>query len=158
MQISDDVKHALIHEAGHAAAYHLLQHQNAGIAVLREGLKFCNIVAPSGPTHGEAGGSAAELLFFKDYDNDAARADKLGLGMTDAEYREQVNLTKAFLSPCKNHISKIYAELLSEVSWRNSLDDFPILAGPVGGMNLPPGGTFSMLMTADEIAAVMATT
>lgn len=156
MLIDDDVKHALIHEAGHATAYSLLQHQYAGIAVLREVLKFCNLVAPNGPVDGEAAGSAAEVLFFKHYDNSAARADRTGLGMTEEEYRKQVDLTVAFLSPHKKQIYKIYKQLLDKVLWRESLEDFPILAGPVGGMNLPSGNTFSMLITADEVATALA--
>jgi len=156
MLIDDDVKHALIHEAGHATAYSVLQHQSAGIAVLREVLKFCNLVAPDGPVNGEAAGSAAEVLFFEHYDLDAATAHRVGLGMTEEEYRKQVDLTVVFLSPYKKQIYEIYKQLLGEIIWRETLADFPILTGPVGGMNLPTGGTFTMLMTPDEIATVIA--
>jgi len=156
MIINTDLKSASVHEAGHAVAYYLLQHKSAGIAARKEGLVFCNLVAPSSPPMGDAAGSAAELLILGDYDKSGARKDRTNLGLSEAEYNELVKSTISFLSPYKRKIKRIHSLLLERVRRRESLDDFPPIEGPVGGMNPPDDGyTYCLILSIEEISAAV---
>jgi len=155
MIVNEDLKRALLHEAGHAVAYFLLNHQSAGIAVRKEGLKFCNIVASGSPPMGDAAGSAAEVLFLKNYDNSATSADRQPLSLSEEQFDELVKQTVPFLSPHKRKIRRIASLLIDLVRWRQSLDDFPEIIGPIGGIQLPQEGTYSSILSIDEIAAAM---
>jgi hypothetical protein len=156
MIIDDALKCASLHEAGHAVAYYLLQHQSGGIAARKEGLIFCNLVAPDSPPMGDAAGSAAELLILGKYDESGARKDQTNLGLSPSQYTDLVNYTMAFLSPYKRNIKRIHSKLIESVRWRTSLDDFPDIVRPVGGMNPPDDGyTYSLIIPIEEIAAAV---
>lgn len=156
MVIDSDLRRALLHEAGHAVAYYLLQHQSAGIAALKEGLVFCNFVAPNSPPKGAAAGSAAEVLILGDYDASGAGRDQKDLAISEAEYRDLVKRAASLLSPYKRQIRRIQSRLLDSIRWRETLDDFPPIVGPVGGMQPPQdGNTYSLIMSFEEISEAM---
>jgi hypothetical protein len=158
MIINDDLRRALLHEAGHAVGYYLLQHQSAGIAAIKEGLKFCNIVAPNSPQMGDAAGSAAEVLFLGEYDKSSTGPDRQTAGVSEEGYEGLVKAAVSLLSPHKRKIRRLNSILLERVRWRESLDDFPPIIGPVGGMQLPQdGNTYSLILPFDEISAAMTT-
>jgi hypothetical protein len=157
MIVNSDLKRGLLHEAGHTVAYYLLQHQSGGIAARKEGLKFCNLVAPNSPEMGDAAGSAAELLFLMDYDSSAAGSDRKNLALSEAEFDELVKRTVPLLSPHKRKIRRIHSLLLDSIRWRESLDDFPPIVGPVGGMQPPQdGNTYSLILSLEDISGAMA--
>jgi hypothetical protein len=149
MLIDDDLKRAVWHESGHAVAYCLLKHQIAGIAAVLEGLKLCNLVAPDAPQVGDAADSAAEKLMLGDYDESGARQDKKG--MSDADYEALVQQAVELLTPHKRKIRRIYSLVISKISWREKIEDFPPLSASEAGMNLPEGNTFSLIMPFAEI-------
>jgi hypothetical protein len=156
MVIDSDLKRALLHEAGHAVAYYLLQHKSAGIAVLREDIVFCNIAANNSPQSAVAAGSAAEVLVLGDYDASGAGRDRKDLAISEVEYGELVKCAVSLLSPYKRQIRRIQSRLLDSIRWRETLDDFPPIIGPVGGMQPPQdGNTYSLIMSFEEISAAM---
>jgi len=149
MLIDDVLKRAVLHEAGHAVAYCLLKHQSAGIAAVLEGLKFCNLVAPDSPPVGDAAGSAAEKLMLGEYVESGARQDKKG--MSDADYDVFVQQAVGLLTPHKRKIRRICSVVISEIKWREKIEDFPPLDESKIGMKLPKGNTFSLIMPFAEI-------
>jgi len=156
MVIDSELRRALLHEAGHAVGYYLLQHQIAGIAALREDVVFCNIVAPHSPQKAVAAGSAAEVLILGEYDASGAGRDQKDLNISEAEYGELVKCAVSLLSPYKRQIRRIQSRLLDSIRWRETLDDFPPIVGPVGGMQPPQdGNTYSLIMSFEEISAAM---
>jgi len=156
MVIDSDLRRALLHEAGHAVAYYLLQHRSAGIAALKEDLVFCNIVGPHSPERAVAAGSAAEVLILGDYDASGAGRDQKDLAISEAEYGELVKSSVSLLSPYKHQMRRIQSRLLDSIRWRETLDDFPSIVGPVGGLQPPQdGNTYSLIMSFEEISAAM---
>jgi len=155
MEIDDDLKRALLHEAGHAVAYYLLQHQSAGIAALKPDLVFCNLVAPNPPPKGGAAGSAAEVLILGNYDASGAGRDRDDLSISEAEYGELVEDVVPMLAPYKRQMRRIQSFLLDSIRWRETLDDFPLIVGPVGGLQPPKDGSACLIMSFDEISAAI---
>jgi hypothetical protein len=156
MVIDNDLKRALLHEAGHAVAYYLLQHQNAGIAVLREDMVFCNIVVTNSPAEAVAAGSAAELLVLGEYDKSGAGRDQKDLDISETDFHELVKRTVPLLSPHKRKIRRIQSHLLSSIRPRESVEDFPPINWTVVGMQPPQdGNTYSLIMSAAEISQAM---
>lgn len=158
MLIDDDLRRALLHEAGHAVAYHILGHQSGGIAVCREGVFFLNLVASNSPKIGDAAGSAAEVLLLGKYDPSGARADQTGLALSDGEYNQLVERSVSFLSPHKRVLRRIQSLLLSRLRPVQSLDDLPAITGATGGMQLPQDGrSYSLILSPEEISNAVAT-
>jgi len=156
MMIDSDLRRALLHEAGHAVAYYLLQHRTGGIAVLREDMVFCNIAAPDSPQKAVAAGSAAELIIFGEYDRSGAGADQRDLAISETDYDELVRGTVPLLSPHKRKIRRIQSHLLGCVRWRESLDDFPPINWAAVGLQPPKDGkTYSLIMSVDKISEAM---
>ena len=156
MMIDEDLKRALLHEAGHAVAYYLLQHESAGIAVLREDMVFCNIVVANSPQEAVAAGSAAELLLLGEYDKAGAGRDQKDLAISETRFDELVKRTVPLLSPHKRKIQRIQSHLLSSIRPRESLEDFPPINWTVAGMQPPQdGNTYSLIMSAVEISKAM---
>jgi len=156
MIIDNDLKRALLHEAGHAVAYYSLRHQSAGIAALREDMIFCNIVASDSPPIGVAAGSAAEVLILGNYDGSGSRADQKNLSASDAEYAELVTSAVSLISPYKRQMRRIQSRLQDSIRWRETLDDFPLIDWASIGLRPPQDGhTYSLIMPFEEIAEAM---
>jgi hypothetical protein len=156
MVIDGDLKRALLHEAGHAVAYYLLQHRTGGIAVLKKDLVFCNIAAPDSPQEAVAAGSAAELLILGGYDRSGAGADQKDLAISETDYDGLVRTTVPLLSPHKRKIRRIQSHLLRCIRWRQSLDDFPPIDWAAVEMQPPKdGNTYSLIMSVEEISEAM---
>jgi hypothetical protein len=148
MLIDDDLKRAVWHEAGHAVACCLLEHQSAGIAAVLEGLKFYNLVAPDSPEVGDAAGSAAEQLHARQLRRERRAAGQEG--MSDADYDALVQKAVELLGPHKRKIRRIYSLMISKIIWREEIADFPRLDENQIGMRLPAGHAFSLIIPFTE--------
>lgn len=156
MLIDSELRRAFLHGAGHAVAYYLLQHQSAGIAVLREDMVFCNIAVANPPQEAVAAGSAAELLILGAYDKSGASRDQKDLGISETAYDELVTCTVPLLSPHKRKIRRIQSRLVSSIRPRGSIEDFPPINWTHVGMQPPQDGNiYSLIVSAAEISEAM---
>ena len=113
---------ALVHECGHAVMSAEQGIRNDGIYYMKSYRKVCNIVYLP-PISGystehflyNSAGSAAEILTYENYDDDAAKSDKLPFSRAGApDYQEMVNKSCAILQTQRTQLESLILILKSK--------------------------------------------